>query len=49
MLHRLRVGPFIDYYRVDAKGASGPFEDRKLGIAIEAPFHIAIKPGGWWR
>lgn len=46
---RVRIGPFIDYYRVDAKGASGPFEDRKLGIGVSMPLHLAIKPGFWLR
>jgi hypothetical protein len=49
IVRRIKAGPFIDYYRVDAKGADGPFIDRKLGFAFEIPLHIALKPGVWMK
>ncbi len=46
---RVKAGPFIDYYRVEAKGANGPFEDRKVGFGFEIPVHFAMRPGMWLR
>lgn len=49
VLSRVTVGPFLDYYRVEAKGADGPFIDRKIGFAIGLPVHLAMHPGVWLR
>lgn len=45
IINRFAVGPFINYYRVTAKGATGPFVYRDYGISVQLPLFLQFNPG----
>jgi hypothetical protein len=45
VVNNVTIGPFANWYRVAAKGATGPFTFFDYGIAMEMPIFFAFNHG----